>query len=57
MICRYISCCGCSWLYKQASVESTQPDERDPEKLFVNVIMTDAVYAKFVATFARKRTS
>jgi len=49
--------CGCRWLYKQASIESTQPDDRDPEKLFVNAVMTDAVYAKFVATFARKRTS
>ena len=48
---------GRRWLYKQASVESTEPDARDPQKVFVNAIMTDVTYAKFVATFPRKRTS
>jgi GTP-binding protein HflX len=41
------------WLYKEATVQSTQIDETDPQNLFVNVVITDASYAKFLSLFGR----
>ena len=45
------------WLYKEATVEDTRPDDTDSEKLLVHVIMTDAAYAKFQSLFASKTKS
>lgn len=44
-----------AWLYKEATVESTRCDESDPEKLLVDVVMTDASYSRFLSRFGRKK--
>lgn len=46
-----------AWLYKEATVENTRSDENDPEKLLVDVIMTEAALAKFMARFGRKNST
>lgn len=46
-----------AWLYKEATVENTRSDENDPEKLLVDVIMTEAALAKFMARFGRKNSA
>ena len=44
----------CSWLYKEATVKSAEPDS-DSEHLLVNVVISTAAYAKFKSQFSNKR--
>ena len=44
----------CRWLYKEATIKSTEVPEDDTESLIVEVVMTSAAYAKFVSAFKKK---
>ena len=44
-----------SWLYKEATIEGTHVDDKDSEHLLVDIIMSQAAYAKYQATFGKVR--
>ncbi len=44
-----------SWLYKESSVEKTEICDTDMNSIFVDVVMTNAAYAKFVRRFGKRK--
>ena len=47
--------CYFSWLYKEGTVIRAEPDENNSQFLVVDIIISAAAFAKFKATFYRRK--